>query len=106
MYFYEQGSNGKSHFIFVTNLAPCSGVRVHLWPQKGNLPSDLPAGKSVLEVTSKMVQIPAGQAPRQVLRTVLFEVVLFGETIVLKHLLLFMLCTYWEYVASLLIFYM
>ncbi|MBA0683461.1 hypothetical protein Goari_025120, partial [Gossypium aridum] len=60
------GSNGKSHFIFVTNLAPCSGVRVHLWPQKGNLPSDLPAGKSVLEVTSKMVQIPAGQAPRQI----------------------------------------
>ncbi|TYH52604.1 hypothetical protein ES332_D09G039800v1 [Gossypium tomentosum] len=62
----ELGSNGKSHFIFVTNLAPCSGVRVHLWPQKGNLPSDLPAGKSVLEVTSKMVQIPAGQAPRQI----------------------------------------
>ncbi|PPE01285.1 hypothetical protein GOBAR_DD01674 [Gossypium barbadense] len=62
----ELGSNEKSHFIFVTNLAPCSGVRVHLWPQKGNLPSDLPAGKSVLEVTSKMVQIPAGQAPRQI----------------------------------------
>ncbi|XWS44062.1 hypothetical protein CRYUN_Cryun15aG0012500 [Craigia yunnanensis] len=59
------GSNGKSHFIFVTNLAPCSGVRVHLWPQKGKPSSDLPAGKRVLEVTSKMVQIPAGPAPRQ-----------------------------------------
>ncbi|MBA0599428.1 hypothetical protein Gorai_005648, partial [Gossypium raimondii] len=60
------GSNGKSHFIFVTNLAPCSGVRIHLWPQKGKSSSDLPAGKRVLEVTSKMVQIPAGPAPRQV----------------------------------------
>ncbi|XVE84099.1 hypothetical protein DITRI_Ditri16bG0142300 [Diplodiscus trichospermus] len=60
------GSTGKSHFIFVTNLAPCSGVRVHLWPQKGKSSSDLPAGKRILEVTSKMVQIPAGPAPRQV----------------------------------------
>ncbi|WRX22233.1 GPI inositol-deacylase PGAP1-like - like 1 [Theobroma cacao] len=60
------GSNGKSHFIFVTNLAPCSGVRIHLWPQKGKSSSDLPAGKRVLEVTSKMVQIPAGPAPRQI----------------------------------------
>ncbi|KAL4386880.1 hypothetical protein GQ457_09G009030 [Hibiscus cannabinus] len=60
------GANGKSHFIFVTNLAPCSGVRVHLWPQKGKSSSDLPAGRGVLEVTSKMVQIPAGPAPRQV----------------------------------------
>ncbi|XP_022750511.1 uncharacterized protein LOC111299544 isoform X2 [Durio zibethinus] len=60
------GSNGKSHFIFVTNLAPCSGVRVHLWPQKGRSSSDMPAGKRVLEVTSKMVQIPAGPAPQQI----------------------------------------
>ncbi|XP_021299155.1 uncharacterized protein LOC110427851 isoform X2 [Herrania umbratica] len=60
------GSNGKSHFIFVTNLAPCSGVRIHLWPQKGKSSSGLPAGKRVLEVTSKMVQIPAGPAPRQI----------------------------------------
>ncbi|OMO69087.1 GPI inositol-deacylase PGAP1-like protein [Corchorus olitorius] len=60
------GSNGKSHFIFVTNLAPCSGVRIHLWPHKGKLASDLPAGKRVVEVTSKMVQIPAGPAPRQI----------------------------------------
>ncbi|KAE8718479.1 hypothetical protein F3Y22_tig00110013pilonHSYRG00322 [Hibiscus syriacus] len=63
---HNLGENGKGHFIFVTNLAPCSGVRVHLWPQKGKSSSDLPAGKKVLEVTSKMVQIPAGPAPRQV----------------------------------------
>ncbi|GKV41303.1 hypothetical protein SLEP1_g48851 [Rubroshorea leprosula] len=61
------GSNGKSHFIFVTNLAPCSGVRLHLWAEKGTPNSDLPASKKkVLEVTSKMVQIPAGPAPRQI----------------------------------------
>ncbi|XVF57876.1 hypothetical protein PTKIN_Ptkin07bG0017800 [Pterospermum kingtungense] len=60
------GSNGKSHFIFVTNLAPCSGIRIHLWPSKGKSSSDLPAGKRVREVTSKMVQIPAGPAPRQI----------------------------------------
>lgn len=63
---YSQGSNGKSHFIFVTNLAPCSGVRLHLWPEKGKSTSDLPASRRVLEVTSKMVLIPSGPAPRQV----------------------------------------
>ncbi|GKV07874.1 hypothetical protein SLEP1_g19583 [Rubroshorea leprosula] len=60
------GSNGKGHFIFVTNLAPGSGVRLHLWPEKGMQNSDLPPSKKVLEVTSKMVQIPAGPAPRQI----------------------------------------
>ncbi|GLU02173.1 hypothetical protein SLE2022_194370 [Rubroshorea leprosula] len=60
------GSNGKGHFIFVTSLAPCSGVRLHLWPEKGMQNSDLPPSKKVLEVTSKMVQIPAGPAPRQI----------------------------------------
>lgn len=59
------GSNGKSHFLFVTNLAPCSGVRLHLWPEKGNS-SYLPSTRRVLEVTSKMVQIPSGPAPRQI----------------------------------------
>ncbi|XP_038896443.1 GPI inositol-deacylase isoform X2 [Benincasa hispida] len=59
------GSNGKSHFIFVTNLLPCSGVRLHLWPEKGKSAS-LPVSKRVLEVTSKMVQIPSGPAPRQI----------------------------------------
>ncbi|VVB04204.1 unnamed protein product [Arabis nemorensis] len=59
------GSNGKKHFIFVTNLAPCSGVRIHLWPEKGKSNSDLPVSERVLEVTSKMVLIPAGPAPKQ-----------------------------------------
>lgn len=77
----------------MTNLAPCSGVRIHLWPQKGKSSSDLPAGKRVREVTSKMVQIPAGPAPLQVRSTVLFEdVVLVKEQRLLpKHLLMFML---------------
>ncbi|XP_057982822.1 uncharacterized protein LOC131167837 isoform X2 [Malania oleifera] len=60
------GSNGKSHFIFVTNLAPCSGVRLHLWPEKGKSTSALHASERVIEVTSKMVHIPSGPAPRQI----------------------------------------
>ncbi|CAN7044853.1 unnamed protein product [Brassica rapa subsp. trilocularis] len=59
------GSNGKNHFIFVTNLAPCSGVRLHLWPEKEKENSNLPVCERVLEVTSKMVLIPAGPAPKQ-----------------------------------------
>lgn len=66
-YLHTQGSNGKNHFVFVTNLSPCSGVRLHLWPEKGSSVSTLPTNKRVLEVTSKMVQIPSGPAPRQVL---------------------------------------
>ncbi|CAL5080567.1 unnamed protein product [Urochloa decumbens] len=62
------GSNGRGHFVFVTNLAPCSGVRIHLWPEKHHSPvqNEVPAGKKIVEVTSKMVQIPAGPAPKQV----------------------------------------
>lgn len=62
------GSNGRGHFVFVTNLAPCSGVRIHLWPEKHHSPvqNELPASKKIVEVTSKMVQIPAGPAPKQV----------------------------------------
>ncbi|GAV85514.1 PGAP1 domain-containing protein [Cephalotus follicularis] len=60
------GASGKSHFIFVTNLAPCSGVRLHLWPSKGKSTSDFPASKRFVEVTSKMVHIPSGPAPRQI----------------------------------------
>ncbi|XP_044502922.1 uncharacterized protein LOC123223679 isoform X2 [Mangifera indica] len=58
-------SNGKSHFIFVTNLAPCFGVRIHLWPEKRESNLDLSASERALEVTSKMVHIPSRQAPRQ-----------------------------------------
>ncbi|CAN6217106.1 unnamed protein product [Urochloa humidicola] len=62
------GSNGRGHFVFVTNLAPCSGVRIHLWPEKKHSPvqNEVPASKKIVEVTSKMVQIPAGPAPKQV----------------------------------------
>ncbi|KDP27095.1 hypothetical protein JCGZ_20319 [Jatropha curcas] len=60
------GSNGKSHFIFVTNLAPCFGVRLHLWPEKAKSTLDFAASKRVVEVTSKLVQIPSRPAPRQV----------------------------------------
>ncbi|GMP29538.1 hypothetical protein CsSME_00004600 [Camellia sinensis var. sinensis] len=60
------GSNGKGHFVLVTNLVPCSGIRLHLWPEKGKSASDLPVGKRVLEVTQKMVHIPSGPAPRQI----------------------------------------
>uniref|UniRef100_A0A1J3D6Y4 GPI inositol-deacylase n=1 Tax=Noccaea caerulescens TaxID=107243 RepID=A0A1J3D6Y4_NOCCA len=59
------GSNGKNHFIFVTNLALCSGVRLHLWPEKEKSNSNLPVCERVVEVTSKMVLIPAGPAPKQ-----------------------------------------
>lgn len=66
--FFLKGSNGRGHFIFVTNLAPCSGVRLHLWPEKGILSSDdkISANKRIVDVTSKMVHIPSGPAPRQV----------------------------------------
>lgn len=68
-----QGANGKDHFIFVTNLAPCTGVRIHLWPEKGKSTTDLPGSKRILEVTSKMVHIPSRAAPRQVLNVVILQ---------------------------------
>lgn len=74
-----QGSNGKSHFVLVTNLEPCSGIRLHLWPEKGSSASSLPLNDRVMEVTSKMMHIPSGPAPRQVFYTfliyLLFELV-------------------------------
>lgn len=60
------GSNGKDHFVFVTNLAPCSGVRLHLWPEKETSSSEFSLNQRVVEVTSKMVHIPSGPAPRQI----------------------------------------
>ncbi|PSS30172.1 GPI inositol-deacylase [Actinidia chinensis var. chinensis] len=60
------GSNGQRHFILVTNLAPCSGIRLHLWPEKGKSATDLPGSKGILEVTQKMMHIPSGPAPRQI----------------------------------------
>ncbi|GMQ01446.1 hypothetical protein CsSME_00048093 [Camellia sinensis var. sinensis] len=69
--FETKGSNGKGHSVLVTNLVPCSGIRLHLWPEKGKSASDLPVRKRVLEVTQKMVHIPSGPAPRQVQNFVL-----------------------------------
>ncbi|KAL0377347.1 UNVERIFIED_CONTAM: GPI inositol-deacylase [Sesamum radiatum] len=60
------GPGGKDHFVFVTNLSPCSGVRLHLWRKKGTSASEFSADKHVVEVTSKMVHIPSGPAPRQI----------------------------------------
>ncbi|XP_075515197.1 uncharacterized protein LOC142549872 isoform X5 [Primulina tabacum] len=61
-----QGADRNDHFIFVTNLSPCFGVRLHLWPEKGTLASKLSMNNRVLEVTSKMVHIPSRPAPRQI----------------------------------------
>lgn len=61
--------------MFVTNLAPGSGVRLHLWPEKRNSTSESPI-KRVLEVTSRMVRIPSGPAPRQVLDVLSIKVLI------------------------------
>ncbi|GAB2223103.1 hypothetical protein Droror1_Dr00017240 [Drosera rotundifolia] len=60
------GSNGKSYFVLVTNLVPCSGVRIHLWSERVNTSSDDPLSRRVIEVTSKLIQVPSGAAPKQV----------------------------------------
>ncbi|KAL6598084.1 hypothetical protein ACP70R_046505 [Stipagrostis hirtigluma subsp. patula] len=67
------GSNSRGHFVFVTNLAPCSGVRIHLWPEKyhSSVQNEVPASRKIVDVTSKMVQIPAGPTPKQVVRIVI-----------------------------------
>ncbi|XP_075515196.1 uncharacterized protein LOC142549872 isoform X4 [Primulina tabacum] len=63
---FHNGADRNDHFIFVTNLSPCFGVRLHLWPEKGTLASKLSMNNRVLEVTSKMVHIPSRPAPRQI----------------------------------------
>ncbi|KAH6831296.1 hydrolase [Perilla frutescens var. hirtella] len=60
------GQDGKNHFVFVTNLSPCSGVRLHLWREKGTSTSEFSTNKQVVEITAKMVHIPSGPAPRQI----------------------------------------
>ena len=50
----------------MTNLEPCSGIRLHLWPEKGKSATSLPLNDRVVEVTAKMMRIPSGPAPRQV----------------------------------------
>ncbi|XP_078438846.1 phosphatidylinositol deacylase isoform X2 [Wolffia australiana] len=64
---HKLGSGGRYHFVLVTNLAPCYGIRVHLWPEKnGTSGTHVPDFKKIIEVTSRMVHIPAGPAPRQI----------------------------------------
>lgn len=60
------GKDGKNHFVFVTNLSPCSGVRLHLWRDKGTSSSESSTNNRVVEITAKMVHIPSGPAPRQI----------------------------------------
>ncbi|XP_051117453.1 uncharacterized protein LOC127242099 isoform X2 [Andrographis paniculata] len=60
------GAERKDHFVFVTNLSPCSGVRLHLWREKGTSAAEISASESVVDVTLKMIQIPSGPAPRQI----------------------------------------
>ncbi|KAJ0480624.1 putative GPI inositol-deacylase PGAP1, alpha/Beta hydrolase [Helianthus annuus] len=62
----ELGSDGRTNFVLVTNLLPCYGVRLHLWPEKGTSMSNSPLSKRVVEVTSRIVQVPSGPAPRQI----------------------------------------
>lgn len=92
-----KGSNGRGHFVFVTNLAPCSGVRIHLWPEKhrSSIENEVPASKRIVEVTSKMVQIPAGPAPKQVISLTvnLSCSYILAFSIFLVHVRRFLVCT-------------
>ena len=91
-----KGSNGKGHFVFVTNLAPCSGVRIHLWPEKhqSSTQNGIPASKKIVEVTSKMIQIPAGPAPKPVifLTVELSCSYIAGISIFLVHVHMLLVC--------------
>lgn len=52
-------------FVLATNLAPCTGVRVHLWPASAK-PGGLSDFEEAVEVTTKMAEIPAGPIQHQV----------------------------------------
>lgn len=63
---FIQQLNSTIHFMLVTNLVPCSGIEIHLRPEKGHLDSEIEhADRRAFEVTTKTVQIPTGPAPRQ-----------------------------------------
>ncbi|KAG6557641.1 hypothetical protein Mapa_000922 [Marchantia paleacea] len=63
----RMAAKGKSWFTLVTNLAPCTGVRVHLWPEKAkNAEGEKALNQRLLEVTMKMAQIPAGPSQAQI----------------------------------------
>ncbi|CAM6043491.1 unnamed protein product [Sphagnum compactum] len=52
-------------FVLVTNLAPCVGLRIHLWTEKGQQ-GDKGLSDQVIEVTMMMVQLPSGPTPPQI----------------------------------------
>lgn len=60
-----QAQRGRDWFVFVTNLSPCVGVRVHLWPETGLL-GEKKDFDHATEVTMKIVQLPSGPTPPQV----------------------------------------
>jgi glycosylphosphatidylinositol deacylase len=51
--------------VLVTNLAPCVGLRIHLWTEKGQQ-GDKGLSDQVIEVTMMMVQLPSGPTPPQI----------------------------------------
>ncbi len=53
-------------FVLVTNLAPCVGLRIHLWPEKGQQ-GENGLDNEGIEVTMRMVQLPSGPTHPQVL---------------------------------------
>lgn len=59
-------------FILATNLAPCVGVRVHLWPDSAKSGGLLDFEEAV-EVTMKMAEIPTGPTPLQVYPLLIFS---------------------------------
>lgn len=70
---FGQGRKGRDKhawFVLVTNLSPCVGMRVHLWPEKSRS-GDMAASERVVEVTKKMVQLPSGPTPPQVCTSLL-----------------------------------
>ncbi len=52
--------------MLVTNLAPCVGLRMHLWPEKGQQ-GENGLDNEGIEVTMRMVQLPSGPTHPQVL---------------------------------------
>lgn len=61
----RQNKDNHAWFVLVTNLSPCVELRVHLWPEKGQS-GGVAASERIVEVTMKMVQLPAGPTPPQV----------------------------------------
>jgi glycosylphosphatidylinositol deacylase len=51
--------------VLVTNLAPCVGLRMHLWPEKGQQ-GENGLDNEGIEVTMRMVQLPSGPTHPQI----------------------------------------